>query len=202
MKTWMIAAIAVAAGLLLGSAAGGLRASSEIVEAAQDSIAQAEAASIARLEADSIEHAQVDPTAGAGEDSTAAAHAVADGSNDHGPAQDEHPVQAAATTDAELPATDMGLPSTGGAPVVDATNAAPDDGEDERDAGARRLAKIFAVMDAGEAASVLRQLSDEEIEAVLRRMSERNAAPILEAFPPERAAALSRVLLTPGGPSS
>lgn len=195
MKTWMIAAIAVAAGLLLGAAAGGVRASSEIVEAAQDSIAQAEADSIAQLEADSIGHAQVDPATGAGEDSTAAAHAVADGSNDHGPAQDEYPVQAVAATDVELP-------PTGGAPAVDATDAAPDEGEDERDAGARRLAKIFAVMDAGEAAAVLRQLSDEEIEAVLRRMSERNAAPILEAFPPERAAALSRVLLTPGGPSS
>jgi hypothetical protein len=58
-----------------------------------------------------------------------------------------------------------------------------------------RLARIFAAMKPAEAAPVLAQLEDAQLEGVLLAMQGRNAAPILAEMDPERAAAISRRVL-------
>jgi len=63
-----------------------------------------------------------------------------------------------------------------------------------------RLGRIFAAMKAEEAASVLGQLDDKEIQGILMTMPARNAAPILARLDPARAASLSRRVLGEGGP--
>lgn len=63
----------------------------------------------------------------------------------------------------------------------------------------QKLAQIFSVMDAGQAAAVLVQLEDSEIEGILRVMQGRAVAPILEEMDPERVASISRQVLGPGG---
>ncbi len=66
--------------------------------------------------------------------------------------------------------------------------------------GATKLAKIFSAMQAEDAADVLQEMRDDEIEFILQHMSERQAAQILGLFEPARAAALSSVVLgNPGG---
>lgn len=59
----------------------------------------------------------------------------------------------------------------------------------------QRLARIFSAMKPDEAAPVLAQLDDAQLEGILLAMQGRNAAPILAEMDPERAAALSRKVL-------
>lgn len=59
----------------------------------------------------------------------------------------------------------------------------------------QRLARIFSAMKPDEAAPVLAQLDDEQLEGILLAMQGRNAAPILAEMDPQRAAALSRKVL-------
>ncbi len=59
----------------------------------------------------------------------------------------------------------------------------------------QRLARIFSAMKPDEAAPVLAQLDDSQLEGILLAMQGRNAAPILAEMDPERAAALSRKVL-------
>jgi len=59
----------------------------------------------------------------------------------------------------------------------------------------QRLARIFAAMKPDEAAPVLAQLEDHELEGILLAMQGRNAAPILAEMDPERAARVSRRVL-------
>ena len=61
--------------------------------------------------------------------------------------------------------------------------------------GPARLAKIFGAMEAREAAAILQNLKDGEVQAILIHMSNRKVAEILGEFEPERAAALSRIVL-------
>lgn len=61
--------------------------------------------------------------------------------------------------------------------------------------GSSRMAKIFAAMEAKDAAAVLENLSNEEVQAILSNMSDRKVAEILGEFSPERAAGLSRIVL-------
>ena len=70
------------------------------------------------------------------------------------------------------------------------------------DEGARKLSKIFGAMQAQDAADVLQEMENEEIELILQHMSDRLAAQILGVFEPARAAALSRVVLGTGGTGS
>ena len=60
----------------------------------------------------------------------------------------------------------------------------------------QKMAQIFSVMDAGQAAAVL---DDAEIEGILRVMQGRAVAPILEEMDPARVASISRQVLGPGG---
>jgi hypothetical protein len=78
--------------------------------------------------------------------------------------------------------------------------AAPDLGDggpvsDLNPEGIRRMARIFGAMKPQEAAAVLQRMSDEEVRGVMLQMGDRPAAAILSVFDPERAAALSRVVL-------
>lgn len=109
-----------------------------------------------------------------------------------GPAEGEDPV---GTPTAPFNPGDPGLagamPPAEGTPPVDVLN----------DEGSRKLAKIFAAMDAEDAAAVLVEMTDEEVTAILVRMSDRKAAPVIASFPPERAALLTQNVLhsSPGG---
>jgi hypothetical protein len=66
--------------------------------------------------------------------------------------------------------------------------------------GSARMAKIFGAMKAPDAAKVLQNLDDLEVRAILSHLTDRKAAEILGNFEPERAAALSRLVLgSPAG---
>lgn len=56
----------------------------------------------------------------------------------------------------------------------------------------RRLAKVFAAMAPREAARVLEQMNDTDVELLLGYLSERQAAVILSSFPPQRAARIGQ----------
>ena len=58
-----------------------------------------------------------------------------------------------------------------------------------------KMAKIFAAMPAKEAAKVMVQLDDDDLEAIIGSVSEKQAAAILQNFPPERAAAVSKAVM-------
>lgn len=65
--------------------------------------------------------------------------------------------------------------------------------------GAIKLAQIFSAMKPVDAAAVLQEMTDVEVEAILQHMQSRLAGQVLGEFDPERAALLSRVVL--GGAS-
>lgn len=58
-----------------------------------------------------------------------------------------------------------------------------------------RVAKIFAAMPAKEAAKVMMQLDDDDVQAIIGSVSEKQAAAILQNFAPERAAAISKAVM-------
>jgi hypothetical protein len=58
-----------------------------------------------------------------------------------------------------------------------------------------KIAKIFAAMPARDAARVMVQLDDSEVQSLLGALSGKQAAAILQALPPERAAAISKAAL-------
>ncbi len=97
-------------------------------------------------------------------------------------------------------AEDAGPEGLGGASAATAAAgvAAPVQGT-ALEEGARKLAKIFGAMKPADAADVLKEMEDAEVQAILEYMSDRKAAQILGAFPPERAARLSQVVLAAGG---
>ena len=66
------------------------------------------------------------------------------------------------------------------------------------EAAYKQLARIFANMKTTDAAKVLGYMSDEEVQGVLQQLGVRPAAGLLAALPKERAAVLSRRLLTGG----
>jgi flagellar motility protein MotE (MotC chaperone) len=70
------------------------------------------------------------------------------------------------------------------------------------DEGPKRLAKIFGSMEPEDAANVLEQLDDGEIQSILLHLSSRKAAEILGNFSAERAANLSRSVLGTKGTES
>jgi hypothetical protein len=61
--------------------------------------------------------------------------------------------------------------------------------------GAAKVAKIFAAMPPKDAAMVLEQLDDNEVQSVISSLSEKQAAAILRNFPPPRAALISKGVL-------
>lgn len=203
MKIAVAAVAALAAGVLGGSVVGGVRAKvgvleaiADSVEAIADSVAASAPADDHRPEAATAHNEPVvdaDPAAAdtSGVDTHEATPSQADSSQGDG---------------SETPASEGGVSadvgSSGAAgvdtPAVRQGRSAADSAA-AREEGARKLSKIFGAMKAADAAAVLSELTDGEIEVILRYMSERLAAPILEAFEPARAAALSRIVLQSGG---
>ena len=59
----------------------------------------------------------------------------------------------------------------------------------------RRIGRIFAAMAPREASKVLQQLDDADVRVIIASLTEKQAAAILQAFPPERAAAISKSTL-------
>lgn len=96
------------------------------------------------------------------------------------------------------PDSEAGADGADGAPGLgdDATGAA---GSVVTDEGARRLARVFGAMRAADAARVLAELSDPEVEAILIKLGDRQAGQILSTFPADRAAELSRRVLGRNG---
>lgn len=104
----------------------------------------------------------------------------------------QEPGTGAATQEADS-GSGTSMPGTmaqGGAP-----QGGPANPPSEPNPNHERLARIFAAMKPGEAASVLGQLGDTEIQGILMAMPARNAAPILAELDPARAASLSRLVL-------
>jgi flagellar motility protein MotE (MotC chaperone) len=69
-----------------------------------------------------------------------------------------------------------------------------------RTAAIKQVARVLSAMKAAEAAKVLAFLSDTEVEGILRAVGPRQAADFMTNLPKERAANLSRRLMTPKGP--
>ena len=67
------------------------------------------------------------------------------------------------------------------------------------DSAAIKLSSIFAAMQPADAAAVLQEMTDEEVESIIQHMQARLAGQILGQFEPERAALLSRVVLNRDG---
>jgi flagellar motility protein MotE (MotC chaperone) len=64
-------------------------------------------------------------------------------------------------------------------------------------AAERRVSKIFTSMEAKQAAKVLEQMADGDIEIILGYVGPRQAAAILAELKPERVAALSKIAMKP-----
>jgi len=67
------------------------------------------------------------------------------------------------------------------------------------DSASARLGRIFGAMKPEDAAAVLARLDDAEVRAVLFQLSDRKAAEILARFPGDRAANLTKTLLSDAG---
>lgn len=83
-------------------------------------------------------------------------------------------------------------------PVAEETVAAaePAPAEPQRpEMEPERLAKLFGQMQPREAARVMTQMTDPEIQMILSLLGDRQASGILGSLPPERAAAVSRLVI-------
>jgi hypothetical protein len=86
----------------------------------------------------------------------------------------------------DLPvSSDIGAPPAAGSTAADEPKMEP-----------ARLAKVFASMQAREAARVLEHLNDSEIQVILAGVGNREAAAILSNLTPERAAVISRAVIS------
>ena len=65
-------------------------------------------------------------------------------------------------------------------------------------AAAEKVSKIFGAMPAKDAAKVLEQLDDAEVQSILAGLSDKQAASIMQHLPPQRAAAISKLVLRGG----
>ena len=61
-----------------------------------------------------------------------------------------------------------------------------------------KVAKILALMPAKDAAKVMERLDDDDVQAIIGSVSEKQAAAILQNFPPERAAVISKGVMRAG----
>lgn len=164
--------------------------------------------SLAKAEEEGTTHAAADEHEGAPEatvDSTAAETHVA-AAESHGPAPEAHPptpptvktappkgysraVQTVESNGAPgtVPRT-ASKPTPPAKPIPTAPAASPAP-------GAAKVAKIFAAMPPKDAAMVLEQLDDAEVQSVISSLSEKQAAAIMRNFPPQRAALISKAVL-------
>jgi flagellar motility protein MotE (MotC chaperone) len=185
MKILIAGMLALVLGVGGGAFVSGNRVKSELLAAATqattDSIAAAEAAEAAEhaapVEAAEADHATPTDTASAGH-------------------EDAEPTGTAAGPTPERAMADALIQAaTEQTDEPDAAAEAAAERARLADEGARKLSKIFGAMQPQDAADVLQEMRDEEIEMILKHMSDRLAAQILGVFDPSRAAALSQVVL-------
>jgi MgtE intracellular N domain len=93
-------------------------------------------------------------------------------------------------------AEDSGSEPTGLKPVAAARPAVD---PVARSGAIKQVARVLSAMKPAEAAKVLAYLSDAEVEGILRAVGPRQAADFMTNLPKERAANLSRRLMTPQG---
>jgi len=219
MKTSIIGGAAALVGIIGGTVAGGLRVKTEIMEAVADSLeahaAAEEAAHAAAQVEDDTAGAHAEPPGGEGHDSPEAVDGPGSSSDDHDAPEPVVDPSDQAGSPVDFADRDAGQAEgadvRGGPSAVGGSSRGTDMGlaamlqADSLDQaaieeGARKLSKIFGAMNPQDAANVLQRLGDEEIELILQQMTDRVAAPILEVFDPDRAAVLSRMVITPGRP--
>lgn len=172
MRLMIFALVGLVLGMGAGGGLGGLRAKNRILE----------------VRADSVEQALADSA-------LAASHVDADEAVDgHGEELPVLPAGLAEPTETDGPAgaEDAATPPAGAGPAAEAS--------DETDAAAlKRLGRIFMAMKPQDAAEVLNYLNDREVEAILFQVRDKEAAEILGHFPADRAAILSRSVLSRSG---
>lgn len=168
----------VAARMMLGKEPASLEASLEEAmggEAADSSGAHA-------TENDSTVVAHADSVAGPIADSLGLRVAVAETTHVTG-----HPAAAAFGANALVPGSDL---QDAAAPATAGGAALP-----EGALTSAELAKLFASMQARDAAKVLEQMDDFEVQVILGALGNREAAAILANLSPERAAVISRAVI-------
>ena len=88
--------------------------------------------------------------------------------------------------------TDAAVRPTSGAATTATAATHPDTAVE---ASERRLARVFASMDAKQAARVLEHMADTDAEVILSYVGTRQAASIMAELPPERVATLSKMAI-------
>lgn len=116
------------------------------------------------------------------------ADAAPDAKGEHG---GDHAAGAPAPVESKMAGKGEVRPANGPAAKGPATDAAT------RAAGFKQLARIFTTMKAADAVKVMALMTDDEVEGVLRATPPKQTAEMLNQFPQQRAAALSRRLLVP-----
>ena len=113
--------------------------------------------------------------------------------------QGNTPLPAAGEGGAQFASTalpDVGAPDEDDGPSVPASElGGRDPAGDLNPEGIQRMARIFTAMKPKDAAAVLERMTDVEVQGVRLQMGDRAAAGILSVFDPERAAALSQIVL-------
>lgn len=135
------------------------------------------------------------PAAAATGDSTGADHGdsstvkapAAEGAK---PAEGEQPTEGHATDSAPPTMTPKPLDAATVPPTPASGQAAPS-------ADVQRMAKIFNRLGAQDAAALVAQMSDTELEGILRAMDIAKAGDVIAALPKERGAAISKRMITP-----
>lgn len=215
MKLMIYLVVGLAVGLGGGTAWKALEVKSEVEAAMVAAADSARADSLAVAGADDEHPGDRDDEAGA--DPTEPEEPAADSADaDASPADGEEAAvdvqlaladgDTAAAAPVEQPGEDA-VGDTATAPAEDgdegvdglAGDAPPAGQPAVTDEGARRLARVFGAMRASDAARVLAELSDPEVEAILIKLGDRQAGQILSTFPPDRAANLSRRVLGRNG---
>lgn len=82
------------------------------------------------------------------------------------------------------------------APVADSHAASSNRADTTGLESERRVARVFASMDAKHAAQVLERMSDADVRVILSHVGANQAGQIMAAMPPEKAAGLSKLALS------
>ncbi|MBX3147641.1 MAG: hypothetical protein KF785_12825 [Gemmatimonadales bacterium] len=113
---------------------------------------------------------------------------------------DSVPTSRAAVGDTSIAASVAALMTRAdSAPTATVVSSATEPVVDSR--GAREVAKILITMKPKAAAEIIEKLTDDEVETIVRQLNAKQVATLLGSLPHERAAMLSRRLLTPTAPT-
>ncbi len=131
--------------------------------------------------------AEADSSGGEKQDAVKSAGAAPEGESTGAEKPAEKPAESHAADSASTPMTPVPLDATPAAPAGKAVSGAE----------VQRMAKIFDRLPAADAAALVGQMSDAELEGILRTMDVAKAGDLIAVLPKARGAALSKRLLTP-----